>query len=71
MKTRFDLEQAIMRVWGTSEDLDALFEQYLDATIAMTEDEMSNAILGIKTLHELRMQQMWRIFEALIGEKKI
>jgi|LakMenEpi03Aug12_release.lakeMendotaPanAssembly.Ray.scaffolds.fasta_scaffold525489_2 hypothetical protein len=71
MKTRFDLEQAIMRVWGTSEDLDALFEQYLDATIAMTEDEMSNAILGIKTLHELRMQQMWRIFEALAGEKKI
>jgi hypothetical protein len=58
MTDRFDLEQAIMSAWQTSDDINLLFEHHGDAPRPMTEDEMGNALLGIKILHDMRMEKL-------------
>jgi predicted DNA-binding transcriptional regulator YafY len=67
--TRFDLEQAIFRCWSTSDDIDVLMKAYMDRPNALTEDEMANALLGIKTLNHLRAQDAMEILEKLTTER--
>ena len=57
--TTYDLEEKIMGVWQTAEDLDVLYHGSED----MDEDQLQNAILGLKEFHELRMGNLWRVFE--------
>lgn len=68
---RFDLEQAIMVAWGTTEDIKLVWEYYYDGKEPMTPDELANVLLGLQNLHHLRCQKMWDIFEQLIREKKL
>ena len=65
-KTYLDLEAYIMKAWQTSEDLNAIMHamEYLD------EDEQANALIGIYTLNEIRMKDLWRVFEQFVQEKK-
>jgi hypothetical protein len=58
MNPIIDLESAIMVAWQTSEDIDLLFRHYGDAPRPMTEDEVMNALLGIKTLHDMRCEAL-------------
>jgi hypothetical protein len=58
MTDRYDLEQAIMIAWQTSDDIDLLFKHHGDAPRPMTEDEVGNALLGIKVLHDMRMEKL-------------
>ena len=69
--TRFDLEEAIHVVWGTSQDIKLIWEQFYDGKQKMTEDEMANLLLGIQELHNLRSKRLWEIFETLVHEGKI
>jgi hypothetical protein len=66
---RFDLEQAIMTVWGLEEDLDALYG-YLYETDADA-DTVANAILGAKVLHIARCTKLWGIFNKLVSSKQL
>ena len=50
-----DLEQAIMMCGQTSEDLELFFRYHGDAPTPMTEDEVANALLGIKLLNDMRV----------------
>jgi hypothetical protein len=59
---RFDLEERIMRVWFTKEDIALLMRQHMDRETPMTEDEVANALLGIETLMEMRCQELWDCF---------
>lgn len=65
---RFDLEQAIMTVWGLEEDLDVLYS-YLYETTA-DPDTVANALLGAKVLHTARCIKLWDIFTKLIETKQ-
>jgi len=47
-----------MRAWQTSDDIDLLYKHHGDAPRRMTEDEMANALLGIKALHDMRMEKL-------------
>jgi len=58
MNPKIDLESAIMLAWQTSDDLELLFKYHGDNPKPMTEDEVSNAVLGIKVLHEMRMEAL-------------
>ncbi len=53
--TAGDLEQAIMQCWQTSDDLELFFRYHGDAPTPMTEDEVSNGLLGIKLLNDMRI----------------
>ena len=65
--THFDLEDAIYKVWQTSDDLELLFKHHGDAPTPMTEDEVANTLLGLKQLHDMRchalMDMSARVFE--------
>jgi hypothetical protein len=58
MNNKVDLEGAIMKAWQTSDDLDLLFKHYGDHPVPMTEDEVLNALLGIKVIHDMRMEKL-------------
>ena len=64
--TYIDLETYIMKAWQTSEDLNAVMHAMED----MTEDEQATALLGIYTLNEVRMKDLWRVFEQFVQQKK-
>ena len=58
MNPKIDLESAIMLAWQTSEDINLLFKHYLDHPAPMSEDEVANALLGIKSLHDMRCESL-------------
>jgi hypothetical protein len=58
MNPKVDLESAIMLAWQTSEDIDLLFKHYGDHPKPMSEDEVLNALLGIKVLHDMRCEAL-------------
>jgi len=58
MNPHIDLESAIMVAWQTSEDLDLLYKHHGDHPVPMTEDDVANALWGIKVLHDMRMEKL-------------
>ena len=59
-----ELEDKIMSVWTTCEDVDTFLYRYLDSPAGdLSEDDIANTLLGIKTLHEQRCQRLWDAFE--------
>ena len=58
MNNQIDLESAIMTAWQTSDDLKLLYEHHGDHPRPMTEDEVANALWGIKVLHDMRMEKL-------------
>ena len=56
-----DLEQEFLRCWEISQDLDLLAEQYED-------DDLSNKILGIKNVYDMRFNKAWDSYEDLVKE---
>jgi len=58
MNPNVDLESAIMVAWQTVEDIELLYKHHGDSPIPMTEDEMANALLGIKILHDMRCENL-------------
>ena len=67
---RFNLEEEIQNVWQTKDDLDAIAERhYDDPEGPMTEDEISNVLIGLSELHETRCKKLWKVFETMVKEK--
>ena len=67
---RFNLEEQIQNVWQTKDDLNAITERiYDDPDGPMTDDEISNVLIGLSELHEIRCKKLWRIFETMVREK--
>ena len=67
---RFHLEEEIMHVWQTKDDLDAIAERLNDDPDGpMTADELSNVLTGLSELHETRMKKLWRVFETMVQQK--
>jgi hypothetical protein len=63
---QFDLEQQIMAMWGTKEDLELFLEAYMDNPGKMTEDEVHNIVYGIACMHDLKSDKAFRTFESLL-----
>ena len=67
-----DLEDKIMNVWGTVEDIDTFLYRYLDSPAGeMSEDDIANTLLGIKTLHDQRCQKLWDAFEKVLANASV
>lgn len=69
-QTRFKLEDAIMRMWGTTDDLDTLFQYYYERHDSMSPEDVANALLGIKQMLHMRGELAFELFEQLIREEK-
>ena len=67
-----DLEEKIMRVWNTSDDLDAVLHFTEDAEIPPDcVDELMNMIIGIKTLHERKSKMLFEEFEKVLKSNRV
>lgn len=66
---RFDLEAAIMNAWNTTEDLGLLVDAVLDGKL--NNDELSNVLIGIQELHNMRSKKVFDIFESMIKSGQI
>lgn len=62
----YDLEEEIMKVWSSVDDVKALHWAFLDRPDHMTEDEVSNALLGIETLLQLRCEKLFDVYSQLL-----
>ena len=63
-----DLEDEIMSVWATADDIDTLLYRYLDSPAEpLSEDDISSTLLGIKALHDQRCQRLWDAFEKVLA----
>ncbi len=70
MADRFDLEQGIMNCWSVVDDIKALHIQFMDKG-HMTEDQVSNYLLGLETIYQVKFEQLFELFEQLIKDKKL
>lgn len=68
MTTQFDLEQQILDCWGVCEDLDVLMEGVLDRD--MTQDDIANVLIGMKTLYNLKFSRTFETFETLLKQQR-
>ena len=65
-----DLEEKIMSVWSTADDIDTFLYRYLDSPAGpLSEDDITNTLLGIKTLHDQRCQRLWDAFEKVLSSR--
>ena len=59
---RFDLEQAIMSAWHTSDDLKALYK----SLERMDDDQVMSAIDGLQIFVNMRFEELWDTFEKCV-----
>ena len=60
---RFDLEDAIMKAWRTSDDIKAFYTSAEN----MNEDQVINALIGLEIFAEMRFNELWNTFEQCIS----
>jgi hypothetical protein len=70
-RDRFDLEQDIMNCWSVVEDIKELNRCMLDRR-KMTEDEISNYLLGLETIYQVKFERLFETFDMVVvkGEKR-
>lgn len=65
MSDRFDVEQGILSCWHVTGDIDLLYKNVMDSN--PSKDEIANALLGIKSLYDMRFNALFEDFEGSIG----
>lgn len=63
---RFDFEQQLLEVWGITNDLKTLTEAVLER--GLTQDQISNVLIGIEQLYDLKFEKLWSMFENGVCE---
>lgn len=66
--SRFDLEQQIMECWNVAEDIENLRWAMLDSKGGMSEDDVDNYLLGMKTMYHIKFEKLFDTFEKLIQQ---
>ena len=69
MTDRFDLEQHIMTCWNVTEDIDLLNKNVLEKD--MSKDDISNFLLGLKTIYQCKFEELFDTFSELVEKDKI
>ncbi len=70
MSDRFDLEQQILKCWNITEEVQLLNEQVLEND-TLTKDQISNYLLGLHTIYEMKFEKLFDQFGQMVKEKKI
>ncbi len=64
---RFDLEQSILEMWHTADDIQLVIDQISEKSY--TTDQVLNLLIGIKTIHDLRCEKGMSILETLVHDR--
>jgi len=57
-----------MECWNLPEDIENLRWGMLDSKGGMSEDEVDNYLLGMKTMYHIRFEKLFDTFEKLIQQ---
>lgn len=71
---RFDLEQQILSCWHITDDIGLLHKAVLEGKLddqELTKDEISNYLLGLETIYNMKFQELFNTLETLIKEGKL
>jgi len=64
---RFNLEAEIMTVWNTKDDLESITSHMMDDPDGpMTEDQLTNVLIGLSELHDIRCKKLFNVFENMV-----
>jgi hypothetical protein len=66
-RDRFDLETDIMSCWNVVEDIKELHRSMLDRR-EMSQDEISNYLLGLETIYQVKFERLFETFEQLVHQ---
>lgn len=61
---RFDLEDKIMKISMTGDDIDTLANFFMNNPEECSEDSVANALVGLSLLHKARHYELWESFIA-------
>lgn len=64
---QFDYEQQIMSCWNITSDLKDLSEEILEGNLS--KDKISNVLIGLEQLYNIRFEKLFRIFEQFNRER--
>jgi hypothetical protein len=68
---RFNLEESIMSVWNTKDDLESITSRMMDDPDGpMSEDDIANVLIGLTELHDIRCKKLFNVFEAMLRERR-
>jgi len=70
MSDRFDFEQQILKCWNVTEEIQLLNEQVLEND-EFTKDQISNYLLGLHTIYEVKFNKLFEQFSDMVKDKKI
>ena len=65
---RFNLEAEIMCVWNTKDDLESITSRMMDDPDPMTEDDITNVLIGLSELHDIRCKKLFNVFESMVKD---
>lgn len=65
--TIFDLEQQILNCWNVTSDLSLLLENVIEND-TFNRDNISNVVLGMEELYQLKFDKCFRTFEQVSAE---
>ena len=66
MRDRFDLEESLMVLAQTSEDLDLITDRLIESDTGSTTDAIANVLTGLSSLHTCRFEKAFDIFEEML-----
>lgn len=61
---RFKMEEQLMKVWSMMDQLDTIAEGVLE--YEWSEDDVANAVVGLKTMLNLEMEKTFNMFEQSV-----
>lgn len=64
---RFELEQAIMGCWNVTDDIDLIYAAVMNRD--MSEDDIANLLLGLKSLYQLKFERLFETFEGCVADR--
>lgn len=67
MKTRFDLEDMLMKCWRVTDDIDLVTDMVGNMDMSPKDmDKLMNVLIGMKELYNARYNATFEVFEDLV-----
>jgi hypothetical protein len=71
MTDRFDLEDRITKLLDITENVEDLIYKVGDSPQKPSEDDLLNALIGLKSTIDIRYERLWTTFEQMITDGQI
>jgi hypothetical protein len=65
---RFDFEQQLISCWSIIDEIKLLNQNVLEGKVdggKLTNDEISNYLLGLSTIYDFKFNKLWDLFESV------